>query len=416
MESNYSTPTPVFTTPAHTSTTKAFLRCEESYDETLLLYLIIAVCVSMLLIIMMALTWLKRFQMLRRSIRRLQQAAETAALTQSSGPEQVITVEPNHVSASEFNMQSMKSANSSFNTADLTMRQLIKDGREGELYNAKMARGAIKGHTMFTCKIYKKVTKPEQVRNEIMIMQNLSTHRNLLQLVDWNITDVPYMLIMEHVEHGSLRSFLKANKEKLRRENELQHLFTIALYHIAQALDHLHSKMILHCNLALRNILVHRFPHEIKVAEFGMAREIAKDRGLSRNCKTKVNKRIPCRWYPPEYFKYDFYGFEGDVWAFGIIIWEMQTFGTVPYPNLKTSEEVVSHVCAGHRTQEPAGCRPEMLEMMRDCWQEPYLMRPSFMAIVKSLENILENDRDYVNMDSSPVIVQVESKDGDKLS
>lgn len=49
---------------------------------------------------------------------------------------------------------------------------------------------------------------------------------------------------MEDVEHGSLRTFLKANKESLAKDQELKHLFTIALYHIAQAMDHLHSKMV----------------------------------------------------------------------------------------------------------------------------------------------------------------------------
>lgn len=38
-------------------------------------------------------------------------------------------------------------------------------------------------------------------------------------------------------------------------------------------------------------------------------------------------QRVPLRWYPPEYFKSHFYGFKGDVWAFGIVLWEMQTFG-----------------------------------------------------------------------------------------
>lgn len=48
------------------------------------------------------------------------------------------------------------SQNSSFKKDDLTMHQLIKAGREGMLYKANMARGTIKGHTVFTCKIYKK--------------------------------------------------------------------------------------------------------------------------------------------------------------------------------------------------------------------------------------------------------------------
>lgn len=38
-------------------------------------------------------------------------------------------------------------------------------------------------------------------------------------------------------------------------------------------------------------------------------------------------QRVPLRWYPPEYFKSHFYSFKGDVWAFGIVLWEMQTFG-----------------------------------------------------------------------------------------
>lgn len=40
-----------------------------------------------------------------------------------------------------------------------------------------------------------------------------------------------------------------------------------------------------------------------------------------------MQQRVPLRWYPPEYFKSNYYGFKGDVWAFGIVLWEMQTFG-----------------------------------------------------------------------------------------
>lgn len=59
------------------------------------------------------------------------------------------------------------------------------------------------------------------------------------------------MLIMENVEHGNLHTYLKANKDRLCKQEELQHLFTIALYHIAQAMDHLHSKMVLVLKLHL---------------------------------------------------------------------------------------------------------------------------------------------------------------------
>lgn len=48
---------------------------------------------------------------------------------------------------------------------------------------------------------------------------------------------------------------------------------------------------------------------------------------LYSDSRVSIQKGVPFRWYPPEYFKHDFYGFKGDIWAFGILIWEMQTFG-----------------------------------------------------------------------------------------
>ncbi|KAM9456629.1 fibroblast growth factor receptor homolog 1-like isoform 1-T2 [Clarias gariepinus] len=417
MASNYSTTI----TPANATTIyspkKDFHKCENSSDgEGLLIGVIVTVYTSIFLIVILAITWLKKYQNLRRRIRTLEKMqqqttslafAETEPLEQRSRPERMTTVQL------EEKASEIKSASPSFNKADITMQQLIKAGREGMLYKAKMTHGAIKGHTMFTCKIYKKAARYKLVKREVLIMQNLNKHKNLLQLIDWDITEVPYMLIMEDVELGSLRTFLRVNKERLCKDEELQHLFTIALYHIAKALDHLHSKMILHCNLSLRNIMVNRFPHEVKVAEFGLARDIRRGQRHSRNGKKKDSKRVPFRWYPPEYFKNDLYGFKGDVWAFGIVIWEIQTFGSVPYPDLKTPEEVVSYVCAGQRSQEPEKCRPEVLQMMRDCWQEPYSMRPSFTDIGRVLGNTLEHDRDYVDMDNSNVIGSVDYEDED---
>uniref|UniRef100_A0A3B1J1V6 Protein kinase domain-containing protein n=1 Tax=Astyanax mexicanus TaxID=7994 RepID=A0A3B1J1V6_ASTMX len=299
--------------------------------------------------------------------------------------------------------------NSRFNKADLKLDQLIKAGREGVFYKAKVMHGTIRGHSRFTCKVSKKGCNHRQVEHEVSVMQKLGTHKNLLQLLEWDITDAPYMLVMEYVAHGTLRSFLQVNQNKLSSDEDLQHLFTIAAYHIAHAMKHLRSKMILHCDLALRNIMVHSFPREVKVAEFGLAREVTRTWSRRGSCKKDYKERVPSRWYPPEYFKNDFYGFKGDVWSFGIVLWEMQTFGTLPYPDLNTSEEVARFVCAGHRNSEPEQCRPEIQQMMMDCWQEPYSLRPSFMDIVGVLEHILENDRDYVDINESSSVEPVAS-------
>ncbi|XP_069390055.1 tyrosine kinase receptor Cad96Ca isoform X2 [Paralichthys olivaceus] len=295
-----------------------------------------------------------------------------------------------------------------FTKSDLNLLQLIKAGKEGAFYQARMTRGTCKGHNMFTCKISKEGVRPKHLDVEVSIMRKLMHHKNILQLLDWSTTEEPYILIMEYVSYGTLRTFLQSNREHLSADPELQSLLTIASYHIALAMHHLRSKMIVHCDLALRNIMVNKFPWEVKVAEFGLARDLSciKSRHSSR---WRNPRPVPLRWYPPEYFKNNYYSFKGDVWAFGIVLWEMQTFGTLPYPDLETSEAVVYHICIGHKNTNPEGCRPEILHIMKGCWREPHTLRPSFTDIVHTLEDILENDADYVEIDGSELLVTEEA-------
>lgn len=293
-----------------------------------------------------------------------------------------------------------------FTRSDLNLLQLIKAGKEGVFYQARMTRGTCKGHSMFTCKISKEGVRLKHVEIEVSIMRKLVHHKNILQLLDWNTAAEPYILIMEYVSYGTLRTFLQTNRGALSADPELQSLLTIASYHIALAMQHLRSKMIMHCDLALRNVMVNKFPWEVKVAEFGLARDLTRMTSRRSSRWRNPRQRVPLRWYPPEYFKNNYYSFKGDVWAFGIVLWEMQTFGTLPYPNLETSGEVVYHICMGHKNTNPEGCRPEILHIMRDCWQEPYTLRPSFTDIVCMLENIMENDADYVDVESPQHLVK----------
>uniref|UniRef100_A0A3P8V468 Tyrosine kinase receptor Cad96Ca-like n=1 Tax=Cynoglossus semilaevis TaxID=244447 RepID=A0A3P8V468_CYNSE len=297
-----------------------------------------------------------------------------------------------------------------FTKSDLNLLQLIKAGKEGIFYQARMSRGTCKGHNMFTCKISKDGVRLKHVELEISIMRKLVHHKNILQLLDWSTVEEPYILIMEYVSCGTLRTFLQTNRTNLSASSELQSLLTIASYQIALAMQYLRSKMIVHSDLALRNIMVSKFPWEVKVAEFGLARDLSRLTSRHSNRWRNPRQQVPLRWYPPEYFKNNYYSFKGDVWAFGIVLWEMQTFGMLPYPNLETSEAVVYHICIGHRNTNPDGCRPEILHVMKNCWMEPYTMRPSFADIVSMLENIIENDSDYVDVESPELLVTDEDE------
>ncbi|KAL2094461.1 hypothetical protein ACEWY4_009180 [Coilia grayii] len=382
---------------------------------------IVLICLSSLVIMIalfMTCFWTKRYRKLMRTIRDLKlrepSAVSPAHPAENSYaldiPMTSVTDDKHTPQGDTFSRHDTKSASKSLwrplkrtahlNRGDISLSQLIKAGREGAFYKAKMSRGTCKGHTMVTCKVVKESVTYKQVQREMCIMRKLGNHKNLLHLLDWDVTQTPYFLVMEFVAHGTLRSFLQTNQNRLSADSDLQHLFTIAAYHIAHAMDHLRNKMVVHCDLALRNIMVHSFPREVKVAEFSLARDFTRTRSRRSSRKHGDLERVPLRWYPPEYFKDSYYGFKSDVWSFGIVLWEMETFGTLPYPNLDSTENVKQHICAGHRNVEPAGCREEILQLMQDCWIEPYSYRPSFKDIVRVLENILEKDADYVDVDN----------------
>ena len=53
---------------------------------------------------------------------------------------------------------------------------------------------------------------------------------------------------------------------------------------------------------------------------------------------------LPVRWMAPESVLYGKFTAETDIWAFGILLWEVFTFGQQPYFGLK-NEEVCMYVC-----------------------------------------------------------------------
>ncbi|XP_051521887.1 fibroblast growth factor receptor homolog 1-like isoform X2 [Myxocyprinus asiaticus] len=379
--------------------------------------------VTVLFMIVVGFLCLKKYRSMRKIIRELRHGRPAVSLqVQDSPPPSTIVLAPpepvDHTAERPLQRQQTTNYKKSscrlpwkplqqvprFTKADLSLIQLMKAGREGVFYKARITRGTCKGHSMITCKIGKEGITSKQMENEVSIMRKLAYHKNVMQLLDWNTTEEPYMLIMEFISYGTLRSFVQKHRENLSTDPELQNQFTIASYHIALAMEHLRSKMIVHCDLALRNILVSRFPWEVKVTEFGLARDLTRMRSRRSSRKKQHKDRVPLRWYPPEYFRNNYYSFKGDVWAFGILLWEMQTFGTLPYPNLNSSEQVVYNICAGNKNAVPSTCRPEIEQVMQDCWLDPYTSRPSFTDIVRILENIVESDGDYVDVSNQRVM------------
>lgn len=145
---------------------------------------------------------------------------------------------------------------------------------------------------------------------------------------------------------------------------------------IACGMQHLEQKLITHRDLAARNILIDE-RKTLKISDFGLSRT-----GIYVNTR---NKKVPLRWLSIEAMRDNLYSSKSDVWAFGIVLWEIGTLGGYPYPTV-SNHELLSYLHNGNRLERPENCTTDLYELMQNCWKPDPNDRPSFQEISKSLE------------------------------
>lgn len=110
---------------------------------------------------------------------------------------------------------------------------------------------------------------------------------------------------------------------------------------IAEGLAYLHSCQLIHRDIACRNCLVGP-DHIVKIGDFGLTRKAtaASPYGYYRFVR---NMELPIRWMSPEAVQYGIFSVYSDMWSYGIVLYEIITFGQFPYADL-VDVEVVERV------------------------------------------------------------------------
>ena len=99
----------------------------------------------------------------------------------------------------------------------------------------------------------------------------------------------------------------------------------------------LHRVGVVHRDLAARNVMLDKW-FQAKVGDFGLARE-GNEYAVEQHDEDGNRKKLelPWKWVAPEAAQFRTFGHASDVWAFGITLWELFTFGAMPYPSSKQS-------------------------------------------------------------------------------
>ena len=93
---------------------------------------------------------------------------------------------------------------------------------------------------------------------------------------------------------------------------------------------------------------------------------------------------LPINWMSPESLSEAKFTTQSDVWSFGVLIWEIFTYGQRPYYDKKTFSEVIYYIChrKGH-LEIPTLCPTTLNNLLLKCWNFHPENRPSFAAILE---------------------------------
>uniref|UniRef100_A0A8C4S597 non-specific protein-tyrosine kinase n=1 Tax=Erpetoichthys calabaricus TaxID=27687 RepID=A0A8C4S597_ERPCA len=155
---------------------------------------------------------------------------------------------------------------------------------------------------------------------------------------------------------------------------------------VAEGMCYLESRNYIHRDLAARNILVNEYG-TCKVADFGLARLI--DEVYISNAV-----KIPYKWTAPEAITHGRYSVKSDVWSFGILLFEIISYGQIPYSEMSTNL-AVERVKTGYRMPPPENCPDIIYKLMLACWNDRPKERPSFKELSEQLVNFNQNEEGF---------------------
>ncbi|XP_066504287.1 inactive tyrosine-protein kinase 7a [Hoplias malabaricus] len=231
-------------------------------------------------------------------------------------------------------------------------------------------------------------TRDEQLqtdfRRESEMFAKLS-HPNITRLLGMCRETEPFYMILEYADMGDLKQYLKISKSKDEKSKDrplsTKQKVSVCLQ-VARGMEHLSNQRFVHRDLAARNCLIGA-KRQVKVSALGLSKDVYNSEYYNYR-----QAWIPLRWLPSESVFEDDFSTKSDVWSFGVLMWEVFSFGELPHADL-TDEQVLEGLQEGKlKWSPPQGCPSRVYKLMLRCWATSPKDRVSFSDVVTALSEL----------------------------
>ncbi|XP_043475369.1 epidermal growth factor receptor isoform X2 [Leptopilina heterotoma] len=227
------------------------------------------------------------------------------------------------------------------------------------------------------------VNTSKEFLDEAYIMATVD-HPNLLQLLAVCMTS-QMMLVTQLMPLGCLLDFVRNNKERIGSKPLLNWCTQIA-----RGMAYLEERRLVHRDLAARNVLVQTSTC-VKITDFGLAKLL----DINEEQYKAAGGKMPIKWLALECIQHRVFTHKSDVWAFGITIWEVLTYGGRPYENVP-ARNVPELLEKGERLPQPPICTIDVYMIMVKCWMLDAESRPCFKELAEEFAKMSRDPGRYL--------------------
>ncbi|XP_035674931.1 uncharacterized protein LOC118414791 [Branchiostoma floridae] len=283
---------------------------------------------------------------------------------------------------------------------DISFEHMIGEGEFGHV-----VRGRLRVPAGYQVLVAAKSIRPDRMtalavrdfRREMDILARLHEdregHPNVVKFYGVLTKSEPQYIVVEYATNEELRRYLWSLREEYKVTGHRKLLERLRFASgVASGLSELARLKIVHRDIAARNIVISD-RKVAKIADFGLSRDVYVSSAYKRTNQGGEEELLPLKWMALESLRDGVYTCESDVWSYGVLLWEIASFGEEPryaggpmHPDVCTLLELLQK---GVRLQQSKDCPLSVYRIIRCCWIVDPSKRPTPEELLQKIDQLM---------------------------